>query len=792
MVLKYLQTAARSLRRQRPYPAGNDTAPSGLSREVAAVVRHQLSGILQRDESIELAVAADIRSNGRFGEAWLLATDRQLIGYAPNGDRAANPVCIPLNEIRRIELLDFTGSGALRVHTAQRGTTIVRFSRTLASTFAEVPKQIDALVRRARLVDEGAHITGSNLELERARPRCERCRRVVPGRGPGGRGVVCRECQQTPKLLLRLVGYIRPHWRLACASLLLMVAATGIGLSPQLLMRTLIDDVLITQPGRDLTRIAGFMQGTPRTLMLYALVVGLFFAHVLGNGLGGARRYLVSRLGQGVTHALRNQVYRHLHTLSLSFYNERQTGGIMASITQDVGRLQNFISDGLQELVRDILTIAIIVIILFALNPTLALLVLLPTPVLVFLTLRFNARWRVATREVYRRWAGISALLADTIPGVRVVKAFAQEQREVAKFEHRSEGVFNGELQSARIQSVFSPVIAFLTSVGNMLIWWVGGEQVLGEALSLGTFTAFTAYMWQFYGPVENLCQLNLRFQRAAASAERVFATLDAQPEVRDSPNAQPLPPIKGRVQFCDVTFGYTEGPAVLRHIDLDVAPGEMIGLAGHSGAGKSTLINLICRLYDVVGGQILIDGDDIRTVRVKSLRDQIGVVLQDPFLFNGTIAENIAYGKPEASSSAVVAAARAAHAHDFVMKLPDGYDTPTGERGVRLSGGERQRISIARAILRDPRILILDEATSSVDTETEVKIQEALARLIKGRTTFAIAHRLSTLRHASRLLILDKGVIAEVGTHDQLIAAAGIYARLCRLQTETMERRAW
>jgi ATP-binding cassette subfamily B protein len=298
--------------------------------------------------------------------------------------------------------------------------------------------------------------------------------------------------------------------------------------------------------------------------------------------------------------------------------------------------------------------------------------------------------------------------------------------------------------------------------------------------------------MWQFYGPVESLCRLNHRFQRAATSAERVFETLDSPVDVDDRPQAKVMPRVEGRVEFRDVTFSYDEGKPVLQHVDLTVEPGEMIGLAGHSGAGKSTFINLICRFYDVNGGSLLIDGHDIRDVELKSLRDQIGIVLQDPFLFNGSIADNIAYGKPGATPDEVLAAARAAHAHEFVVDLPDGYDTLVGERGARLSGGERQRVSIARALLRDPRILILDEATSSVDTETEVKIQEALERLIRGRTTFAIAHRLSTLRHANRLLILEKGQVAEVGTHDELIAADGIYARLCRIQTEMVQRKIW
>ena len=395
-------------------------------------------------------------------------------------------------------------------------------------------------------------------------------------------------------------------------------------------------------------------------------------------------------------------------------------------------------------------------------------------------------------RPLWRRWAGVSALLADTIPGVRVVKAFAQEQREVGKFETHSLALLRGELKVAWMRSLFSPVMTFITSIGTLVIWWVGGHKVLDGELPLWAFVAFTGYMWQFYGPVETLCRLNHRFQRAATSAERVFEVLDTHPEVIDQPGAMTMPPIEGRVEFRGVHFGYEEDKPVIEDLNFVVEPGEMIGLAGHSGAGKSTLINLIGRFYEPQEGAVLIDGRDTRAVALKSLREQIGVVLQDPFLFNGSVAENIAYGHPEASLEQIVAAAKAANAHDFTMDMADGYDTLVGERGTRVSGGERQRLSIARAILRDPRILILDEATSNVDTQTEAQIQEALERLVKGRTTFAIAHRLSTLKNAHRLLILEQGRLAEMGTHDELIARDGIYANLCRMQTEMSRLRAW
>jgi len=753
------------------------------SNDLPEHLRHHIMNRLQAGEVVHLALATDLLPDGRYGDAWLVATDQRLLSIALTG-AAPDIVDYPLTQLQKIELVDHHGTGALRIRTADQGQVMARFTRTLMSAFGEVPAQLETLVQQARGDDEQI-IGGDPGWRQGSSRRCEHCGRVIPRRFG-----VCPVCLETRKLLYRLLGYARPYTGLAILSLSLMLMATCIGLMPPLLMKSLFDDVF--RPTTSGTWLTPYLHGMAAPEQLQVLALLLLAIYVSSNVMGAVRRYVLAWLGQHVTLDLRNQVYRHLHSLSLSYYNERETGRIMSSITQDVGRLQDFISDGLQEIIRDVLTIIIICSILFYLNPTLATLVLLPTPLLVFTTLHFGGKLHLVYRGLWRRWAGISALLADTIPGVRVVKAFSQEQREVGRFESRSAELLVGELRAARLQSLFSPIMSFVTRIGTLIIWLVGGAKVLDESLSLGEFTAFTGYMWQFYGPVESLCRLNHRFQRAATSAERVFETLDSPVDVGDRPHAKVMPRVEGRVEFRDVTFSYDEGKPVLEHVDLTVEPGEMIGLAGHSGAGKSTFINLICRFYDVNGGSLLIDGHDIRDVELKSLRDQIGIVLQDPFLFNGSIADNIAYGKPGATPDEVLAAARAAHAHEFVVDLPDGYDTLVGERGTRLSGGERQRVSIARALLRDPRILILDEATSSVDTETEVKIQEALERLIRGRTTFAIAHRLSTLRHANRLLILEKGQVAEVGTHDELIAADGIYARLCRIQTEMVQRKIW
>jgi ATP-binding cassette subfamily B protein len=379
----------------------------------------------------------------------------------------------------------------------------------------------------------------------------------------------------------------------------------------------------------------------------------------------------------------------------------------------------------------------------------------------------------------------LNAVLNDTLSGVRVVKAFAQEEREIGRFLPRSKDLALAGIAAEQTWMTVFPILSVVTGTGSLLVWYVGGRRLLAQEISLGMLVTFIAYLQMFYGPLQFLNRTGEWLSRALASAERVFDILDSEPDVQEAEDPAPMPRLEGRVEFQNVTFGYDKHKPVLKNIDLDVAPGEMIGLVGQSGAGKSTTINLVCRFYDVNGGQILIDGVDIKKIPQQDLRSQIGVVLQDTFLFNGTISDNIGYARAGATREEIMAAAKAANAHDFIVQKPDGYDTQVGERGQSLSGGERQRVSIARAILHNPRILILDEATSSVDTDTEKQIQDAIARLIKGRTTFAIAHRLSTLRNADRLVVLKDGKIHEVGTHDELIEKKGEFYRLVDMQQE-------
>jgi ATP-binding cassette, subfamily B, bacterial len=403
-----------------------------------------------------------------------------------------------------------------------------------------------------------------------------------------------------------------------------------------------------------------------------------------------------------------------------------------------------------------------------------------------FVIVGTNTYWRGLMklwRRVWHQNSRLGARLADSLGGVRVVRAFAQEKREVERFKDKSSELRDATIRVEQKAAAFYPTMGFIMGLGLPLTWLLGGNQVLSGDLSFSTLFLFTVLLARLYGPVQNLTRLVNFTTRAMTAAERVFEILDMTPEIVDRDNSVDMPKVQGRVEFKNVTFGYDKHRPVLNGVNLEVQPGEMIGLVGHSGAGKSTLINLLMRFYDVNEGAILVDGVDLRDITRDDVRQQIGVVLQEPYLFHGTIFDNIAYGKPGASPDEIMAAAKAAYAHDFIVSFPDGYDTIVGERGTRLSGGERQRISIARAILHNPKILILDEATASVDTQTEQQIQNALKNLVTGRTTFAIAHRLSTLRNANRLVVLDKGQIAEMGTHDELLEKRGVFYKLVNAQ---------
>ena len=607
---------------------------------------------------------------------------------------------------------------------------------------------------------------------------CVNCQTPLP---EGGEDCpVCEKITQSAPstwALLRLWRFAQPYNGLLLLGFLLTLGATAATLVPPYLTMPLMDNILIP-----------YQNGKPIDQGLVALYLsGLLASALAAWGLGWGRTYLLARVSERICMDLRLTTYEHMHKLSLAFYGGKRTGDLIARVGSETDRISIFLSLHLLEFATDVLVIVMTAAILVSINPWLALVTLLPLPFIVWMIHVVRDKLRFGFEKADRIWAEISNVLTDTIPGIRVVKAFAQEQREIARFRDANQRNLAINDKVNAVWSLFTPTVTLLTEIGLLVVWAFGIWQVAHDQITVGVLTAFLAYISRFYARLDSMSRIVSVTQKAAAGAKRIFDILDHVSSVPEPTQPQHLPAVRGEITLRHIGFRYGNR-GVIRGMDLTIAPGEMIGLVGHSGSGKSTLVNLICRFYDVTEGAIQIDGVDIRSLPVSEYRRNIGLVLQEPFLFFGTIAENIAYGKPDASREEIVAAARAAHAHDFILRLPQGYDSLVGERGQALSGGERQRISIARALLIDPRILILDEATSSVDTETEREIQGALENLVRGRTTIAVAHRLSTLRHADRLVVLDRGKIIEVGKHEALLARNGAYTQLYEAQARQVD----
>jgi len=719
-----------------------------------------------------LRTDTDLSLAGVYEQVFLLVEEDRLVTVGRPCERWPRPVRISLarSAIREVRTRQGVGGGFLEALVDGVFVEVLAFSNARADLFHKVAAKLKLWVagKRPAVAPEDDYNPR----------RCTKCGMTLEFKGD-----LCGRCIDRGAVLSRVVRLMRPYAGWTILMIAILLAGIGLLMIPPRLTKSLIDEVITPA-------VAGTIpmeHATRHLLLLVGGLVGILVLRAICDSINGR---LSTFVGTQITADMRDNVLARLSRLSVDYYDRHSVGQLISRAGYDTAVFNELIRNLTGGFLAQIIVVIVTGVMLFSLSWKLALWTLLPAPLVILASAMY---WRRVYPRYFRVWDAQSRLmnsLNSILSGIRVVKAFGQEGREEGRYSRSNRYVRDSARRVEFATSLFNPAMGLIFSVGNPIVWYVGGLDVIHgkgapDAFTLGKLMAFIGYLAMFYGPLTHMTQLTDWLTRFFTAAQRTFEILDTAPQITESAQALRLPDPQGAVRFENVTFGYSRHEPVIKNVSFEVLPGEHLGVVGKSGSGKTTLVNLLARFYDVDEGRVLVDGLDVQALNMDDLRRTVGVVLQEPFLFRGTIYDNITYGRRDATAEEVLAASKAANAHKFIMHHPLGYDTYIGERGAGLSGGEKQRISIARAILYDPRILILDEATSNVDTESEQLIQEALARVTAGRTTIAIAHRLSTLKNSDRILVIDKGQIVEQGAHEELLAKGGLYHRLVKIQTE-------
>lgn len=747
-------------------------------------------------EDIIFAASADFDMDYRFADSIIALTKHKLIvavypyrdkteyhlgGYGSwqLPDRDTPALCFyDLKQVEKPEVLRQVSSGIFLARIDGIERNLCHFSNTRMAAFLQLCKIFDKLKKEEAILPE-------DLDITRGKECCPKCGMIYPDQDRK----VCPKCMDKKSILFRIMGYFKPYKPMLAVMILCYLGTAVLNLVWPYLSGTVLYDGVLS---RDEALLSKMQLPAGRFFTaLTILVITMILTKITIQGLGILQGVMTARIAPQVIALIKSQVFTSMGKLSISFFTKRQTGGLMTRVSNDAEEISSFFIDGIPYFFINAGTLIATTVIMFCLNPTLALISVALMPVLFIISTRMLPHLYHYYGKRHRANRRLNGQMNENFTGARVVKAFGQEAQEMNRFAKNNTKVQNSELDLARYDNKFYALYCTVEDSISFLVWAVGGAMMIsGTSMELGMLITFSGYVGQMKGPLEFMSRMLRWYTNCMNSAQRLFEIMDAVPEVKEAPNPYRPETLQGEIELKNVTFSYEANKPTLKNVSFHVKAGEVFGIVGRSGSGKSTLVNLISRLYDAQEGEILVDGINVKQYGFKELRKNVAMVSQETYIFMGTVAENIAYAKPEATREEIIKAAIQANAHDFICRMPEGYDTLLGSSSRSLSGGEKQRISIARAILADPKILILDEATSAVDTETELAIQKSLERLEKGRTVLSIAHRLSTLRNATHLIVLDEGRITESGTHEELLAMKGTYYKLSELQTKALAMR--